>query len=122
MCQSIKSRLRILHFHHFIKRCFIRPIFFKLDNLIGIFFCILEIIFENFNRLTRLSHFHKWSDVNVIGVELNNIVRSVHVDEQILLLKFYVLVQSSVIAKRSFTSPEMTPKNYKLIALCWFRT
>ena len=122
MCQSIKSRLRILHFNHFIKRCLVRPIFFKLDNLIGIFFCILEIIFENFNRLTRLSHFHKWSDVNVIGVELNNIVRSVHVDEQILLLKFYVLVQSSVIAKRSFTSPEMTPKNYKLIALCWFRT
>ena len=65
----------------------------------------------NLDGFARFSNFDKWPNIDVALLKPEDIVRSVHVDEHVLLLKLYVLVFRSIVAKWSFRSTEVTPQH-----------
>ena len=81
--------------------------------LLGFFYVILE----NFYRLAGLPNLHERTQVNKTLVKLDNIIRTIHVDEQFLFLKFNVLIFGGIIAERSLRATEMASQNQELVTL-----
>ena len=63
---------------------------------------LLNEVFENFDRLTRLSNFDKWSQVYRVFLELDHVIRAIHVHEHVLLLELDIIVLCGVVIEWCF--------------------
>ena len=77
---------------------------------VGIFYEVLV----HFNTLRLLAHLDKGTDINTFTVELNNIVGSVHVNEDIFVTELVVFISHHVVHERLFRSTKMAPQDHEL--------
>ena len=93
------------------KACLIRSVLFKPNNSIHILFGLLNEIFEYFYRFARLTDFNEWANINETFIELNYVIRSIHVNEKLSFLESDVFIHRCIVTECSFTSSKVATKD-----------